>query len=38
MAKPRNEDLETFLLRQDAADLVALLLELATDHEAVRPR
>jgi hypothetical protein len=38
MAKPPNEDLETFLRRQDAADLVAVLLELANDHEAVQAR
>ena len=38
MAKPPNEDLETFLRRQDAVDLVAVLLELAKDHEAVQAR
>lgn len=38
MAKPPAEDLETFLRRQDAADLVAVLLELAEDHEAVQAR
>ena len=38
MAKPPNEDLETFLRRQDAADLVAVLLELAKDHETVQAR
>ncbi len=38
MAKPPNEDLETFLRRQDAADLVAVLLKLAKDHEAVQAR
>jgi hypothetical protein len=38
MAKPPNEDLETFLRRQDAGDLVAVLLELAKDHEAVQAR
>lgn len=38
MAKPPNEDLETFLRRQDAAGLVAVLLELAKDHEAVQAR
>jgi hypothetical protein len=32
------ENLETFLRRQDAADLVAVLLELANDHEAVQAR
>ena len=38
MAKPPNEDLETFLRRQDAGDLLAVLLELAQDHEAVQAR
>jgi hypothetical protein len=38
MAKTPTEDLEAFLLRQDAGDLVAVLLELATGHEAVRAR
>lgn len=38
MAKPPAEDLETFLRRQDAASLVAVLLELANDHEAVQAR
>ncbi len=38
MAKPPNEDLETFLRRQDAGDLIAVLLELAKDHEAVQAR
>ena len=38
MAKPSTEDLETFLRRQDAAELVAVLLELASDHEAVQAR
>ncbi len=38
MAKPPTEDLEAFLRRQDAADLVAVLLELAKDHEAVQAR
>ncbi|MCO5108808.1 MAG: hypothetical protein M9907_17245 [Burkholderiaceae bacterium] len=38
MAKPPNEDLETFLRRQDAGDLVTVLLELANDHEAVQAR
>lgn len=38
MAKPPTEDLETFLGRQDAKDLVAVLLELAKDHEAVQAR
>jgi len=39
MAKsPRNEELEAFLRRQDAGDLVGVLLELAEDHEAVQAR
>jgi len=38
MPKPPIEDLETFLRRQDAQDLVAVLLELANDHEAVQAR
>jgi hypothetical protein len=38
MAKPPNEDLQTFLRRQAAEDLVAVLLELAKDHEAVAAR
>jgi len=38
MAKPPNEDLEAFLRRQAAEDLVAVLLELAKDHEAVQAR
>jgi hypothetical protein len=38
MAEPPNEDLETFLRRQAAEDLVAVLLELAKDHEAVAAR
>lgn len=38
MPKPPTEDLETFLRRQDAADLIAVLLELANDHEAVQAR
>ena len=38
MAKPPIEDLEAFLRRQDAGDLVAVLLELAKDHEAVQAR
>jgi hypothetical protein len=38
MAKPPNEDLQTFLRRQAAEDLVAVLLELANDHEAVQAR
>lgn len=38
MAKPPTEDLETFLRRQDVVDLVAVLLELAKDHEAVQAR
>jgi hypothetical protein len=38
MATPSTEDLETFLRRQDAEDLLTVLLELASDHEAVRAR
>jgi len=38
MAIPPTEDLETFLRRQDAGDLVDVLLELAKDHEAVQAR
>jgi hypothetical protein len=38
MAKPPTEDLEAFLRRQDAGGLVAVLLELAKDHEAVQAR
>lgn len=38
MAKPLNEDLETFLRRQDAEHLIDVLLELANDHEAVQAR
>jgi hypothetical protein len=38
MARPAAEDLETFLRRQDAPALVAVLLELANDHEAVQAR
>lgn len=38
MAKPPIEDLEAFLRRQDAGDLIAVLLELANDHEAVQAR
>lgn len=38
MAKPPNEDLEAFLRRQDAEELVAVLLELAQDHEPVWAR
>jgi hypothetical protein len=38
MAKPLTEDLETFLRRQDARDLVTVLLELAEEHEAVQAR
>jgi hypothetical protein len=38
MAKPPIEDLEAFLRRQDAGDLIAVLLELAKDHEAVEAR
>jgi hypothetical protein len=35
---PLDEDLETFLRRQNAVDLVAVLLELAKGHEAVQAR
>ena len=35
---PHAEDLESFLGRQQPADLVAVLLELARDHEAVQAR
>jgi hypothetical protein len=38
MARPPHDDLEAFLRRQSAADLVAVLLELAKDHEAVQAR
>ncbi|MFY7866448.1 DUF6880 family protein [Roseateles sp.] len=38
MAKPPAEDLPTFLARQAHGDLVAVLLELAQDHEAVLAR
>lgn len=38
MAKPPHEDLQTFLRRQDAVDLVTVLLELAKDHETVQAR
>jgi hypothetical protein len=38
MPKPPNEELESFLRRQDAGDLIAVLLELAEDHEAVQAR
>jgi len=38
MAKRPPEDLETFLRRQDAADLVAVLLDLADDNAAVAAR
>ena len=38
MPTPPDEDLETFLRRQDAGDLVAVLLALARDREAVRAR
>lgn len=37
-AKPPTEDLESFLRRQDAADLVTVLLELAQEHKAVQAR
>lgn len=38
MAKLPTEDLYAFLRRQDAGDLVAVLLELAKDHQAVQAR
>ncbi len=38
MPKPPPEDLETFLRKQDADALVAVLLELTADHEAVQQR
>jgi uncharacterized protein DUF6880 len=38
MTKPPAENLETFLRSQDAEDLVAVLLDLANDHEAVQAR
>lgn len=38
MAKPPNEDLETFLRRQDMGALVTVLLQLAKEHEAVQAR
>lgn len=38
MPKPPTENLEAFLHRQDATDLVTVLLELANDHEAVQAR
>jgi hypothetical protein len=38
MAKPPAEDLPAFLARQAHGDLVAVLLELAQDHEAVDAR
>jgi hypothetical protein len=38
MPKPPNEELEAFLRRQDVGDLIAVLLELAEDHEAVQAR
>ncbi len=38
MTKSPDEDLEAFLRRQEAGDLVAVLLELAKDHEAVQQR
>jgi len=34
----RAESLQTFLKRQDASDLAAVLLELAAEHDAVRQR
>jgi len=38
MPRTPPEDLQTFLERQDAPTLVAVLLELAEDHEAVKAR
>ncbi len=38
MTKSSREDLEAFLRRQDAADLIDLLLELAHEHDAVLAR
>ena len=38
MAQSPDEDLEAFLRRQDAGELVTVLLELAEDHEAVHAR
>lgn len=38
MTKSSREDLEAFLRRQNAADLVDLLLELAQEHDAVLAR
>lgn len=38
VVKPPKQGLETFLRRQQAPDLVAVLLELANDHEAVQAR
>lgn len=38
MTKSPDEDLEAFLRRQEAGDLVTVLLELAKDHEAVQQR
>ena len=38
MARTPTEDLGSFLRRQTAEDLVAVLLELAEDHDAVRAR
>jgi hypothetical protein len=33
MAQPPNEDLEAFVRRHNAGELVTVLLELAKDHE-----
>jgi hypothetical protein len=38
MPKPKPEDLESFLRRQEAGTLVAVLLELAGAHEPVQAR
>jgi hypothetical protein len=38
MPREPAESLEAFLLRQEAPALVAVLIELATDHDAVRQR
>lgn len=38
MVKSSYEDLEAFLRRQDATELVDVLLELANDHETVQAR
>ncbi len=38
MTKPRTEDLADFLRRQDSEDLIAVLLELAYNHDEVQRR